>query len=101
MKEHNDLTTLSKDILDTAISKGFFDTTGHEHFHRMIAFIHSEVSEVWTAKRTDNGKLGEELADVMILLLCLAEMEKVDVFAEVLKKHEINKQRPIRHGKLF
>lgn len=68
-----------------------------------LALIHTEVSEAMEAHRDDNvhGKHGiaEELADVIIRTLDLAEYLGVNIEQEVINKHEINQGRPRMHGK--
>ena len=69
-----------------------------------LCLIHSEISEALEADRYIGIKLpniGEELADAVIRILDLAEYLGFDMEAEVARKHEINKTRPIRHGKRY
>lgn len=41
----------------------------------------------------------EEMADVLIALLSTAEELRIDLGGEVVRKMEINKRRPWKHGK--
>jgi NTP pyrophosphatase (non-canonical NTP hydrolase) len=68
-----------------------------------LCLIHSEVSEALEADRTLGSKknLGEELADIIIRTLDLAQFLGYNMDEEVSRKHEINKSRPIRHGKRY
>ena len=52
-----------------------------------------EVSELQHAIYTKGKNVGEELADVMILLLDIAYLHKVDIAAEFASKMEINQNR--------
>jgi len=71
-----------------------------------LCLIHSEVSEAMEADRardpvSSKTDVGEELADIVIRVLDLAEYLEIDLEAEVEKKHEVNKTRSIRHGKRY
>lgn len=65
-----------------------------------LALIHSEVSEALEDFRKDNmDHFGEELADVVIRVLDLAEWLGIDLEQEIERKIEINKGREFMHGK--
>ena len=52
----------------------------------------TEVAEAFRS-RDDTGEYGEELADIAIYLLGLAEIGGIDLEAEILKKMEKNRKR--------
>lgn len=61
-----------------------------------FCLLQGEVSEAFQAWSCGKPDLGEELADVAIYLLGLAEILGVDLGAEVERKMEINRRR--RYG---
>lgn len=63
-----------------------------------LCLIHSEVSEALEAHR-DDKPLGEELADILIRTLDLADRLNVDIDREVRSKIEKNKSRGYRHDR--
>lgn len=58
-----------------------------------FCLLQREVSEAFTAWYEGQENLGEELADVVIFVLGLAQMADVDLQEEVEKKMEINERR--------
>ena len=69
-----------------------------------LCLIHSEISEAMEADRSrepTKNNIGEELADIIIRTLDLAEYLGFNMDIEVSRKHQINKARPIRHGKRY
>lgn len=65
-----------------------------------LALVHSEVSEALEANRDGNGPLfAEELADVVIRVLDLAEHEGIDMEREITTKMRKNADRPRLHGR--
>jgi len=101
------------EIHEWAKQQGFWDTAvlsapgGAVHNPSLIpeklALIHTEVSEAMEAHRDGNIKgkhgIGEELADVIIRTLDLAEYLGVNIEQEVINKHQANQDRPHMHGK--
>jgi len=69
-----------------------------------LCLIHSEVSEAMEAHRSltsSKDQIEEELADIIIRVLDLAEYLNMDMEVAVEAKHFINEGRPIRHGKRY
>ena len=60
--------------------------------------VAGEVSEMRSAHE-DKAHYAEEMADVLIALLSTAEELGIDIGGEVVRKMEINKARPWKHGK--
>ena len=60
--------------------------------------VSGEVSEMRSAHE-DKAHSAEEMADVLIALLSTAEELRIDLGGEVVRKMEINKARPWKHGK--
>ena len=92
---------------DLAKSKGFWDN--HIEVGTLIALVHAELSEALEASRDGNppsdkincSHLEEELADVIIRVLDLAEGCSLDVPDAVVKKLKYNQTRPYKHNKQF
>jgi len=84
-----DLSSIQKDILANKIAKGFNTTDMNEEF------IHTfeELAEATAAYRKKLPDLGEELADVMIYLLGIAEILGIDLGREIVAKMEKNRKR--------
>lgn len=96
------LRRLSEAIHTNAKSKGFWDEGRpcHDIGHQ-AALIHSEVSEFYEAWRTEapQADLEEELADIVIRVLDLAQGQGFDVIGAIFLKHAKNLGRPYMHGK--
>lgn len=71
------------------LAKGFNTTDVALEFGLLTA----EVSEAFTAWRRKLPDFGEELADVLLYLAALAEMNGVDLGAEVERKLDKNERR--------
>lgn len=84
-----DLKKLQKDIYDNKVAKGFNTTDVNFEF----GLTYGELAEAFTAYREKLPDLGEELADVAIYLLGLAEILNIDLEEEILKKVEKNRNR--------
>lgn len=78
-----------REILENKKRHGFNTTDIEQEFCR----LYGEVGEAYDAyyKGTDN--FAEELADVAIFLMGIAEMQGIDLETEILKKIEKNKAR--------
>ena len=84
-----DLQSLQKRVYENKVAKGFNVTDVHQE----INFVHQEVSEFFLSYLKKKDDLGEELADVAIYLLGLAEILKIDLESEIMKKTEKNERR--------
>lgn len=64
-----------------------------------LSLIASEVSEALEAHRThDDGHIAEELADIVIRTMDLAEALKLDLANAIVEKVQANRLRPFKHG---
>lgn len=65
-----------------------------------FCYLQEEVSEAFSAWRKGKGRehLGEELADAVLFLVALAEMNGIDLQAAVERKLAINAGRVYRPG---
>lgn len=77
------------------LAKGFVDPDNPD-VSREFCLLYGEVAEAFDAWRKTPEKTGEELADVMIYLLGLAEMIGVDLETEVVSKMATNAARRYR-----
>jgi len=84
-----DLTSVQKDILANKIAKGFNTTDMNEEFVHAL----EELAEATAAYRKKLPDLGEELADVTIYLLGIAEILGIDLEKELVAKMEKNRKR--------
>lgn len=80
---------LQKDVYKNKVDHGFNITDVNMEF----CHLYGEVGEAYAAYRKKLPDLGEELADVAIYLLGLAEILGVDLEDEVLRKVQINQNR--------
>ena len=83
------LKDLQKRVWNNKVKKGFNTTDVNKEF----CLIHEEVSEAFHAYRKKLPDLGEELADVAIYLLGLAEILGLNLEDEILKKIDKNELR--------
>lgn len=84
-----DLKQLQKKIYDNKVAKGFNVSDIYMEF----CYTHGELSEAFEAYAKNKDDLGEELADVAIYLLGLAEILGMDLGKEILNKVEKNEKR--------
>ena len=84
-----DLKQLQEMIYQNKINKNFNTTDIYKEF----CYLHIEVAETIDVYYKQNGEVGEELADVAIYLLGLAEILGVNLEEEILRKVEKNEKR--------
>ena len=80
---------VQKRIYQNKVDKGFNVT----NIEKELCLIHGELAEMYEAYRKKQPSIGEEMADVAIYLLGLAEILKVDLGTEIDRKMEINEHR--------
>jgi len=90
-----DLKELQKEVMRNKLEKGFNTTNIAEEFCR----AHEELSEAFKKYFQRQEGAAEELADVTIFLLGMAELLGFDLEKELVKKVEINKRRKYRKEK--
>jgi NTP pyrophosphatase (non-canonical NTP hydrolase) len=73
-----------------------FNTTDSGKEIRLLRGEVDELAEALTG--TDTAHIGQELADVTIYLLTLADMHGLDLGEEVVKKMAVNKGRRYERG---
>lgn len=83
------LQEMQKAVYQNKVNKGFNITNVEKEF----CLLYGEVAEAFEAYRKKKDDVGEELADVAIYLLGLAEILGVDLTDEIEKKMAINKER--------
>lgn len=91
-----------KEIHQNAVGHGFWE--GPINIGEKLCLIHSEVSEALEVVRASEihyRLLGEELADIIIRTMDLAEHLNINLEHAVAMKHRINMNRPYKHGKRF
>lgn len=84
-----DLSKLQKVVYQNKLDKGFNTTNIAQEFCR----AHEELSEAFKKHHRKQDGVAEELADVAIFLLGMAEILDFDLEKEILEKIEINKNR--------
>lgn len=105
---------LQRDQHLLAFEKGFWDFVPEgaaisrlfdEHPTTLCVKLMKMVTETGEAmvelQRGDRAKFGEELADIGLVLVDLAEAVGIDLESTMRAKHAINKTRPTKHGKRF
>lgn len=90
-----------KEIHQTAVAHKFWEDP--INIPEKLCLIHSEVSEAMEIVRNEGciEAVGEELADIVIRVMDLAEHLGLDLEYEITLKHAFNKTRPVKHGKKF
>lgn len=83
---------LQKRVYANKVQKGFNVT----NVEREFCLLMGEVSEAYDAYIKNDGEIGDELADVAIYLLGLAEINGVDLEDALLKKAARNERRKYR-----
>ena len=84
-----DLKQLQREVYQNKVEKGFNITD----ICREFCYLQGELAEAFEAYDRREPGLGEELADVAIYLLGLAEILHVDLESEIVRKIEINRKR--------
>lgn len=80
---------IQKEIYQNKLEKGFNVTDVNKEF----CLLYGEVAEAYDAWHKNKADIGEELADVAIYLMGIAEILGVDLESEIEKKVEINRAR--------
>lgn len=80
------------------MQKAIYQNKLDHHFNvtdvnKEFCLLYGEVAEAYDSWRKKKEDVGEELADVAIYLLGLAEIVGVDLGAEIERKMEINRDR--------
>lgn len=91
-----DTKKVQMEIIQNKIDHGF--NTTDIKFELLL--LYGEVNELFQAwLKEDSENMGEELADVAIFLLGIAEMLDKDLGVEIIEKMKVNKNRIYRNGK--
>lgn len=85
----NSTKEIQKRVYQNKVRNGFNIT----NIDREFCLLYCEISEAFDAYRKRLQSVGEELADISIYLLGLAEMLDVDLGVEIDRKIQINEQR--------
>ena len=88
------LREVQKRAWENKLAKGFNTTDVPLEF----ALAHAELSEAFEAARKHPDSLGEELADVLLFLVSIAEMSGVDLDGAVEAKMTKNLARKYERG---
>ena len=90
-----DTKKLQKEIIQNKKEHGF--NTTDIKFELLL--LYGEVNELFQAwLKDDDQNIGEELADVAIFLLGIAEILDKDLGVEIIEKMKLNKNRIYRNG---
>lgn len=76
-------------IYQNKVAQGF----NISNIEKEVCLLHGELAEFYEAYRKRLPTVGEELADVAIYLLGLAEILQVDIGKEIDRKMNINEHR--------
>lgn len=76
-------------IYQNKVAQGF----NVSNIEKEVCLLHGELAEFYEAYRKRLPTVGEELADVAIYLLGLAEILQVDIGKEIDSKMNINEHR--------
>ena len=88
---------IQKRIYQNKIDKGFNITDIPKEF----CYLYSEVAEAFEAFRKGKSNFGEELADIGIFLLGIAEIKNIDLGAEIIRKMDVIEKRKYREQNGF
>lgn len=92
-----DLVQLQKRVYQNKVEKGFNVTDIYQEF----CLTHGELSEACEAYQKKKDDLGEELADVAIYLIGLAEILGINLEQEIMSKIEKMKAESMRIGMAY
>ena len=84
-----DLKKIQEEVINNKKRHGF-DTS---NIYREFCLLYGEVGEAFDAYRKKKNDLGEELADIAIYLLGIAELLEIDLEKEIQNKIEKNAKR--------
>lgn len=84
-----DLKMLQKMVVQNKVNKGFNTKDINMEFN----LTYGELAEAYNAYMYNKDDLGEELADVVIYVLGIAELLGIDLETELVKKIDKNKKR--------
>ena len=84
-----DLQKTQREIYQNKLNKGFNVTDVNKEF----CLIYGELAEAYEAWRKKQDSVGEEIADVIIYLLGLAEILGIDIEKELTEKIARNVKR--------
>lgn len=90
------LKEIQKEIIENKIRHGFNTTNIEQEF----CYLYGEVSEAYEAFYKEKPTFPEELADVAIFLLGIAEIKGIDLESEIIKKMNKNKNRTYKFNDL-
>jgi len=89
-----------RELHNLAVSKGFWDVESPVSTKLML--VVTELGEACEADRKgDWDNFREEIADTVIRIFDLCGALDIDIEREIEKKHAVNKNRPLRHGKRY
>lgn len=108
MGYQRDLNELARECHEDSISKGFWEGLKPIDVNiglMKLMLVTTEVAEAAEVLRDDNDHaweqhLEEELADIIIRVLDLAEAYQLNIYNGVRQKMAKNLERPMMHGKL-
>lgn len=84
-----DLQAKQKEVFQNKINKGF----PTDDVNREFCYLYGEVAEAFDAYRNKKDDLNEELADIMIFTMGIAEILHINLEEAVLKKIDKNNKR--------
>lgn len=101
----SNLRRIQREVWEIAEESGFHEGDGEGDGRsraKILALIHSEVSEALEADRRGDGEAyAEELADIVIRVLDHAESEDIDITSWIMMKNDRNREREYKHGKRY
>lgn len=101
--------SLAEDAYTTAVHNGFHQNP--PNVPEKVALIHSEVSELLEAHRSDPMARDQhcpeflnmeiEAADIVIRVMDLCRSQGLDLAGAIVAKNNFNKTRGYKHGKAY